>query len=120
MERIPIIRLGDILLVSVQVDVHDRLISQLERDLGEALSSRPARGVGVDVSALQVIDTYLSRMLGLLARLAGLMSARLVLVGIRPAVAITLVELGMTFDELETALDVERAVALLERPPDVG
>ena len=115
MERIPILRLGPYLLVTVQVDVHDRLALALQDDLSAALVKYRARGVLIDISGLEVVDSFIGRILGDIAEIARVLDARTVVVGMRPAVAITLVELGVPLAGVRTALNVERGMELLER-----
>jgi rsbT antagonist protein RsbS len=112
-ERIPILKMGDCLLVSIQVDMHDRLALQLQDDLTERITSTSARGVLIDISALEMVDSFIGRMLGNIAAMSRVLDAHTVLVGMRPAVAITLVELGMELTGVRTALNVERGMALL-------
>jgi rsbT antagonist protein RsbS len=113
MERIPILKMGDLLLVSIQVDMHDRLALQLQDDLTERVAGTGARGVLIDISALEMVDSFIGRMLGNIAAMARVLDAETVVVGMRPAVAITLVELGMSLAGVRTALDVERGMELL-------
>jgi rsbT antagonist protein RsbS len=113
MERIPILRMGNILLVTIQVDMHDRLAMQLQDDLSNKIVSAGARGVLIDISALDIVDSFIGRMLGNIAAISRILDAATVLVGMQPAVAITLVELGMSLRGVRTALDVERGMALL-------
>jgi len=113
MERIPILRMGNILLVTIQVDMHDRLAMQLQDDLSNKILSAGARGVLIDISALDIVDSFIGRMLGNIAAISRILDAATVLVGMQPAVAITLVELGMSLRGIRTALDVERGMALL-------
>ncbi len=115
MERIPILRLGSYLLVTVQVDVHDRLALALQDDLSAALVKHRAKGVLIDISGLEVVDSFIGRILGDIAEIARVLDARTVVVGMRPAVAITLVELGVPLAGVRTALNVERGMELLER-----
>jgi len=113
MERIPILKLGDCLLVTIQVDMHDRLAITLQDDLTQRVADTRARGVLIDISALEVVDSFIGRMLGNIAGMARVLDARTVVVGMRPAVAITLVELGMDLAGVRTALDVEKGMALI-------
>ena len=113
MERIPILKMGDLLLVSIQVDMHDRLALQLQDDLTTQIANTAARGVLIDISALEIVDSFIGRMIANIAAMSRVLDAQTVLVGMRPAVAITLVELGMSLPGVRTALDVERGMALL-------
>jgi rsbT antagonist protein RsbS len=113
MERIPILKLGDCLLVSIQVDMHDRLAMQLQDDLTNRIAETSARGVLIDISGLEMVDSFIGRMLGNIAAMSRVLDAETVVVGMRPAVAITLVELGMSLTGVRTALNVERGMALL-------
>ena len=114
MERIPILKMGDCLLVTIQVDMHDRLAVALQDDLTQRISSARARGVLIDISALDVVDSFIGRMLGNIAAMARILDADTVVTGMRPAVAITLVELGLSLTGVRTALNVERGMELLE------
>jgi rsbT antagonist protein RsbS len=116
-ERIPILRMGTLLLVTIQVDMHDRLALTLQDDLTTAIERHGAKGVLLDISALDVVDSFIGRIIANLSRMARILDARTVVVGMRPAVAITLVELGLSLQGVETALDVERGMRLLRRPP---
>ena len=113
MDRIPILKLGRALLVSIQVDIHDRLATALEADLSERIVSTNARGVMIDISGLEIVDSFMGRMLDNIAAVARLLDADTVVVGMRPAVAITLVELGLSLTGVKTALNVERGMALI-------
>jgi rsbT antagonist protein RsbS len=115
MERIPVLKMGECLLVTIQVDMHDRLAVALQDDLTNKISSSRARGVLIDISALDVVDSFIGRMLGNIAAMAQVLDARTVVVGMRPAVAITLVELGLDLPGVQTALDVEKGMALIQR-----
>ena len=115
MERIPILRLKHFLLVSIQVDMHDQLALQLQDDLTTEIANRGARGVLIDISSLEMVDSFMGRMLGNIAAMSRVLDAETVLVGMRPAVAITLVELGMTLAGVRTALDIDSGVDLLMR-----
>lgn len=114
MERIPILQMGPYLLVTIQVDMHDQLALTLQDDLSERISSTSARGVLIDISALDIVDSFVGRMIGTISGLSRIMDAQTVLVGMQPAVAITLVELGMTLPGVSTALNVERGMKLLQ------
>lgn len=123
MERIPILRMGECLLVTIQVDMHDRLALTLQDDLTEQVVRHRARGVLIDISSLEVIDSFIGRMLGNIAAMSRVLDADTIVVGMRPAVAITLVELGLSLKGVRTALDVEKGMALLRasrRPADRG
>ena len=113
MERIPILKMGDLLLVSIQIDMHDRLAIQLQDDLTGQIASTGARGVLIDISALEMVDSFIGRTIANIAAMSRVLDAETVVVGMRPAVAITLVELGMSLPGVRTALDVERGMALL-------
>lgn len=113
MEHIPILRMGQLLLITVQVDMHDRLALQLQDDLTEKIAQHGSRGVLIDISALEVVDSFIGRMLGNIASMSRVLDAQTVVVGMRPAVAITLVELGMSLPGIRTALTVERGMQIL-------
>ena len=113
MERIPILKMGDYLLVTIQVDMHDQLAMTLQDDLTEKISRTGAKGVLIDISAVEVVDSFIGRMIANIAAMARILDAQTVLVGMQPAVAITLVELGLTLPGVRTALNVERGMALL-------
>ena len=113
MDRIPVLKIGDCLLVTIQVDMHDRLAIALQDDLTDRIASARARGVLIDISALEVVDSFIGRMLGNIAATARVLDATTVVVGMRPAVAITLVELGLSLPGVRTALNVERGMDLL-------
>lgn len=113
MERIPILKMGPFLLVSIQVDMHDRLALQLQDDLTTRIAETGARGVLIDISSLQMVDSFIGRMLGNIAAMSRVLDAETVVVGMQPAVAITLVELGMSLSGVRTALNVERGMDLL-------
>ena len=113
MERIPILKIGDHLLVSIQVDMHDRLALALQDDLTERIVKHHARGVLIDISALELVDSFIGRMLGNIAAMSRVLDAQTVVVGMRPAVAITLVELGISLPGVKTALNVEKGIELL-------
>lgn len=113
MDRIPILRMGNLLLVTVQVDMHDRLAMALQDDLTERIVKDKAKGVMIDISALDLVDSFIGRMISNTAAMARVLDAQTVVVGMQPAVAITLVELGLTLDGVKTALNVEKGLALL-------
>jgi rsbT antagonist protein RsbS len=113
MDRIPILKLGRALLVSIQVDIHDRLAKALEEDLSERIVATGARGVMIDISGLEIVDSFMGRMLDNIAAVSRLLDADTVVVGMRPAVAITLVELGLSLTGVKTALNVERGMILI-------
>ncbi|HEB84597.1 MAG TPA: STAS domain-containing protein [Bacteroidetes bacterium] len=111
---VPILTIRDILVVPIQVDMDDSTVSRLQNDILQKLDMTGARGVLIDISVLTMVDSYFGRMLADTARMAGLMDARLVITGMQPAVAITLVELGLQLDNLHSALDLESGISLLE------
>lgn len=113
MERIPILKMGPFLLVTIQVDMHDQLALTLQEDLTNKISATSARGVLIDISALDIVDSFIGRMLASIAAMAKVLDAHTVVVGMQPAVAITLVELGLALEGIKTALNVERGIALL-------
>ncbi|MHB1561697.1 MAG: STAS domain-containing protein [Isosphaeraceae bacterium] len=113
MERIPILRMGPFLLVTIQVDLHDRLVTTLQDDLTEQISRTGASGVLIDISALDMVDSFMGRMIANIAAMSRILDAETMVVGMRPAVAITLVELGLTLPGVRTALDVEKGMELL-------
>lgn len=114
MERIPILRIGSMLLVTIQVDMHDRLAMTLQDDLTARIVKDRANGVLIDISALDIVDSFIGRMISNIAAMARILDAKTVLVGMQPAVAITLVELGLTLEGVSTALNVEKGIKMLE------
>lgn len=114
MESIPILKMGDLLLVTIQVDMHDQLAITLQNDLTDRIASTSARGVLIDISSLEIVDSFIGRMLGNIAAMSRVLDAETVVVGMRPAVAITLVELGLSLSGVRTALNVEKGMDLLE------
>ena len=113
MERIPILRMGDFLLVTIQVDMHDQLALTLQDDLTAYIARTGAKGVLIDISALELVDSYIGRMIANISAMARILDAQTVVVGMRPAVAITLVELGLSLAGVDTALTVERGMQRL-------
>jgi rsbT antagonist protein RsbS len=120
MGEIPIMRIGDCLLVTIQIDMHDRMAMALQDDLAEKIVATRARGVMIDISALEIVDSFIGRMLNNIAAISRVLDAVTVVVGMQPAVAITLVELGLTLNGVRTALDVDRGLALVRRVIDRG
>jgi rsbT antagonist protein RsbS len=113
-ERIPILRMGPVLLVSIQVDMHDELAHGLQDDLTNAITTHGSRGVLIDISSLGVVDSFMGRMLANIAGIARVLDAATVVVGMQPAVAITLVELGLSLEGVRTALNIEKGMVLLQ------
>lgn len=113
MDRIPILRMGQVLIVTIQVDMHDELALTLQDDLAQKIAETGARGVLIDISALEVVDSFIGRLLGTIATTSRVLDAQTVVVGMQPAVAITLVELGVSLSGVRTALNVEKGMALL-------
>ena len=120
MDHIPILKVDSFLLVTIQVELHDDLAMSLQDDLTQKLLKTNSHGVLIDISALEIVDSYIGRMLSQISSIVGIMDATMVLVGMRPAVAITLVELGMTMTGVRTALNVDKGLALLRRSLDEG
>jgi rsbT antagonist protein RsbS len=114
MERIPILKMGRFLLVTIQVDMHDELAMTLQEDLTGRIVKDRAQGVLIDISSLEIVDSFIGRMIGNIAGMARMLDAETVLVGMRPAVAITLVELGMYLHGVRTALNVDKGMAMLQ------
>jgi len=114
MDRIPILRLGKFLLVTIQIDLYDRLATTLEQDLIQMVNKTQAKGVLIDISALSIVDSFMGRILGNIGSMSKIMDAETVVVGMQPAVAITLIELGLTLKGVHTALNVERGMQLLK------
>lgn len=114
-ERIPILRMGRYLLVTIQVDMYDQLAMTLQDDLAHAIGTEESRGLLIDISALEIVDSFIGRMIANTAAICRVLDAETVIVGMQPAVAITLVELGLSLSGVHTALDVGRGMALLER-----
>ena len=113
MDRIPILRMGKFLLVTIQIDLYDRLATNLESDLVQMVNKTEARGVLIDISALSIVDSFMGRILGNIGSMSKIMDAETVVVGMQPAVAITLIELGLELKGVHTALNVEKGMELL-------
>ncbi len=122
MERIPVLRMGDFLLVTIQVDLHDRMAMTLQDDLSAQIEKTGAKGVLIDITALEMVDSFIGRMIADISSISRILDAQTVLVGMRPSVAITLVELGLSLPGVRTALDVVRGMNLLrtERGAEEG
>jgi rsbT antagonist protein RsbS len=114
LEKIPILKMGQFLLVTIQVDMHDRLAMALQDDLTKTISQTEARGVLIDISSLEIVDSFIGRMLANIASMARVLDAETVVVGMQPAVAITLVELGLSLKGVRTALNVDAGMELLQ------
>ncbi|HEY0060288.1 MAG TPA: STAS domain-containing protein [Flavisolibacter sp.] len=115
MDRIPILRMGKLLLVTIQIDLYDRLATNLETDLVQMVNKTGARGVLIDISALSIVDSFMGRILGNIGSMSKIMDAETVVVGMQPAVAITLIELGLELKGVHTALNVEKGMELLSQ-----
>ncbi|MCR3740011.1 rsbT antagonist protein RsbS [Actinomadura glauciflava] len=121
MERVPILKIGQVLLVSIQVDLQDQTVLALQEDLADRIVRTGARGVIIDITAVDIVDSFIGRMFATIASMSRLMDAETVVVGMRPAVAITLVELGLSLGGVRTALDLEKGMRLLGAPlPAIG
>src|ERR1700679_771564 len=122
MDKIPILKMGSFLLVTIQVDLYDRLALNLEADLIQMVDKIGAKGVLIDISAVNIVDSFMGRILGNIASMSRILDAQTVVVGMQPAVAITLVELGLPLNGVRTALNVEKGMALLQSmmPPERG
>ena len=118
MDRIPILQMGEFLLATIQVDMHDQLALRLQDDLTRAIEKKAAKGVLIDISALEMVDSFMGRMIADISSMARVLDAKTVLVGMQPAVAITLVELGLCLPGVATALNVERGMILLRKALD--
>jgi rsbT antagonist protein RsbS len=114
MDKIPILKIGHFLMVAIQVDLYDRLALNLEADLIQAVSKYGARGVLIDISAVSIVDSFMGRILGNIANMSKIMDAETVIVGMQPAVAITLIELGLPLKGIQSALNVEKGMELLQ------
>ncbi len=115
MDKIPILKMGQFLLVTIQIDLYDRLALNLEADLVQMVSKTGARGVLIDISAVSIVDSFMGRIIGNIANMSKIMDAETVVVGMQPAVAITLIELGLPLTGVHTALDVEKGMDLLRK-----
>lgn len=115
MEKIPILRMGHFLLVTIQVDLYDRLALNLEADLVKMVSTTGAKGVLIDISAVSIVDSFMGRIIGNIANMSKILDAETVVVGMQPAVAITLIELGLPLTGVHTALNVEKGMELLNK-----
>jgi rsbT antagonist protein RsbS len=113
MDRVPVLKIGEILLVSIQIDLEDHIAMQLQDDLSNRIVETGAHGVIIDISALEIVDSFIGRMLSTIAAVSRVLDAETVVVGMRPAVAITLVELGLSLHGVRTALDVDKALEIL-------
>ena len=118
MDRIPILKMGETLLVTIQVDMHDKIAAALEEDLTERIAETGAKGVLIDISSLEIVDSFIGRMLDNIAGVSRMLDAETVVCGMRPAVAITLVELGLSLSGVKTALNVERGMELIRKRLD--
>jgi rsbT antagonist protein RsbS len=118
MDRIPILKMGPFLLVTIQVDMHDQLAMQLQDDLTARIVAVKARGVLIDISSLEIVDSFIGRMISNIAGMARILDAETVVTGMQPAVAITLVELGLSLEGVRTALNVDKGMALLQKSLD--
>jgi rsbT antagonist protein RsbS len=118
MEKIPILRMGEFLLVTIQIDMHDQLALKLQDDLSNAINKYASKGVLIDISSLEMVDSFIGRMVADISGIGKILGAETILVGMQPAVAITLVELGLSLPGVATALNVERGMALLRRKID--
>ncbi|WEH38449.1 STAS domain-containing protein [Streptomyces sp. NBC_01218] len=117
-ERVPVLKIGDVLLVSIQVDLEDQTVLDLQDDLAARIVATGARGVVIDITAVEIVDSFVGRMLATTAAISRMLDAETVVVGMRPAVAITLVELGLSLGGVRTALSLEKGLDILARPDD--
>jgi rsbT antagonist protein RsbS len=120
MDRIPILKMADCLIVSIQEEMHDRLARTLQEELSERIYKTSAKAVLIDISTVQIVDSFIGRMIANIAGISGIMDARTVIIGIQPAVAITLVEMGIMLNGVMTALTVEDGMRLLATPPELS
>ncbi len=114
-ERIPVLKLGEILLVTIQVDFHDRVALALQEDLTEMIVAKSSKGVLIDISALEMVDSFMGRVLGNIAKTSRLLDCHVVLIGMQPAIAITITELGISLQGIKTALTAEAGLSLLKK-----
>ncbi|GFE68961.1 STAS domain-containing protein [Chroococcus sp. FPU101] len=114
MEKIPLLQMGEYLLVTIQIDMHDQLAMTLQEDLTNKIIETKARGVLIDISSLEIVDSFIGRILSNIAKMSQILGARTIVVGMQPAVAITLVELGLSLTGIYTALDIEKGMLLLQ------
>ncbi|RDD87899.1 STAS domain-containing protein [Streptomyces parvulus] len=114
-DRVPVLKIGETLLVSIQIDLEDEMVLDLQEDLSQKIVSAGAKGVVIDISALEIVDSFVGRMLATIASISRMLGAETVVVGMRPAVAMTLVELGLSLQGVRTALNLERGLKLLRR-----
>ncbi len=119
MDRVPVLKIGEILLVSIQIDLDDQTALQLQEDLSDRIVETGAHGVVIDISALEIVDSFIGRMLSTIAAVSRVLDAETVVVGMRPAVAITLVELGLSLNGVRTALNVDKALEILAEAKQV-
>jgi rsbT antagonist protein RsbS len=117
-DKIPILKMGKFLLLSIQVDMHDQLAMDLQEDLTQQIVQHRAKGVLIDISSLDIVDSFIGRMLSHIAHVSRILDAKIIVVGMQPAVAITLVELGLSLDGIATALNVEKGMRRLEQMVD--
>ncbi|MFJ8043330.1 STAS domain-containing protein [Kitasatospora sp. NPDC096147] len=117
-ERVPVLKIGEVLLVSIQVDLEDQTVLDLQDDLAERIVATGASGVVIDITAVEIVDSFVGRMLATTAAISRMLDAETVVVGMRPAVAITLVELGLSLGGVRTALSLEKGLEMLGRPSD--
>ncbi|MEU4516161.1 STAS domain-containing protein [Nonomuraea wenchangensis] len=120
MERVPVLKLGDLLIVSIQIDLQDQSVLMLQEDLADAIVDSRARGVIIDITAVEIVDSFIGRMLSTIASISRMLDAETIVVGMRPAVAITLVELGLSLGGVRTALNLEKGVAMLKERDGAG
>jgi rsbT antagonist protein RsbS len=119
-DRVPILKIGDVLLVSIQVDLEDQMVMDLQEDLSQRIVDTGAHGVVIDISALEIVDSFVGRMLATVAAISRVLGAETVVVGMRPAVAMTLVELGLSLGGVRTALNLEQGIGALRRAREQG